>query len=544
MRRPGMPANSDSARLAAPGCASNFSVLAVSKGLSTHIPVEIWMAIFEMHASICWKDRAPDLDANKTDIKRLMAAHHPLMLVCRVWRDIAVATPSLWTVVAFHLGPQPESLAVKHAYPVIARQLERSKGFGLEGGLSATFNGTDLLDLKSYTPALELLFSASARFVSLFLTDVYALRSRGPGPGAALQRLHLPTNFPRLQRLSFIQEGGAFAKPSGDAPFWNAVQRAPTLRYFRMSRVEDISVPLGVLDDLDASTARCLLWNLSRAECRVQNAELLPGPPSIQTYEPQSNATLKRLTVDGRNDDAVMLLTQFNPSALVQLRIHNFDGDVWTEAHNGRLVLPVILATNYASIQHLALHAIDYSKDAYEAGLKAVLQGLPLIRILDVSDCFRDGLGDYGEGVVLNQFPLHVLSTLRPPDDADAKDHDPTTLQPPAPSQLPLPLLERLTYRVEPRIFEHRGMQFPGWMKDAFVRDSYTMTLRAVLEVVSARMRMRNEAGGGGDRGREGHWKAVDVYGLDAELRAGTAKWFAGEVEKTEKEFGVRLRRM
>ncbi|KAF7329733.1 F-box domain-containing protein [Mycena kentingensis (nom. inval.)] len=518
---------SDLGSLAALESGFNLSVQ-IPGPATVEIPAEIWMAIFESYAASYWDPLQNDLETIRKGTEQLMVAHLPLMLVSRTWHDLVVATPAMWAVVAFHMGPP---LTAGDAYAVVARQLERSKQCGLQVALSAPLASySDAMNLEDYAPALELLFSASGRFVSLHLLDVYTLQS---GPTAA-QWLHLPRHLPRLQRLEITKTTGVPAVVSNDSPFWEAVQRAP-LRHLRLERMESASFPLRVLVSLETSDNSALLDTLSSEGCCVQHAHLLPGLFTINSSDQRPNTTLKTLTVDGNSDTATLFLLNLKAVCLLELELCNFDGNFWVLCQSPRVINA--LKESYSSISSLVLHGIDYSLDVNEQHLRETLQALPRVRILDVSDYFLE----INEVICLNKFPLHVLHSM-PNVDKGNHTTDLTAIQQVNPPKL-LPLLTTLIYRVDPRITEHhwRELEFPSEMRDAMVRGLRTTTLRAISDVVNGRI--HNSSATQPDYNyAKSCWKVFDVHGLDVDLQHERVKWFAEVVERTEKQHGLRIR--
>ncbi|KAF7288428.1 F-box domain-containing protein [Mycena chlorophos] len=511
------------------------------------LPVEICTAIFEAHTNLLRIEAKDPLSQQAG--RAGMQAHHPLMLVCRAWHDLILATPALWakiTVVisAFHfLTVAPIDRAS------IERHLSLSKNYPLDVEIILTVTADHGLPSRSYPqiswlPVLRSVLEHSQRFRSFRIEDFDG------------QMLILPMDLPLLRAIDLTGENGGpsgwthqlwssswrsmldsvsvFAMPSvpalPDSLAWRHIRRFKTDRLDLLlyclqedsKNLEEValvdrSVPLGspVEDDHDSDEGGTA-------------AAAAPKTPGLTVV----HHSLQSLTLDGSTPGAAELLRKGSFPALTELHLLRFPNTFLPFDYLRHRM-------HYRNLLKLTLHDVnirqaDESMSPRTAGnIYHALNNLTSLRVLYISDSLTAK-----KPRPTCEFPLEVLT--RPPTGA--------------PGSMVLPRLQAIRYTLFP--MAEKSGKLARSTAESFAKGFINARLRSVLRFVEARMRHRFSRAveaqthtGSITETKElevfavrVEGMAVDVGEMAVDVGETAFAWFGERAKVLERSYGVKLR--
>ncbi|KAF7288420.1 F-box domain-containing protein [Mycena chlorophos] len=513
-------------------------------------PVEICTAIFEAHTNLHRIEAKDPLTAQAGRV--VMRAHHRLMLVCRAWHDIILATPALWAkIIAVLSAPHGIAFSIAHFDRVcIERHLSLSKNYPLDVEI--------VLSAKAANPGLPSQSAPQMSSVPVLLGILeHAHRIRSFRiENFDGQMLILPMQMPLLRAIDLTGENGStcwthqlwstswtamldsvsvFAMPSLPA-------RRDSLAWRHIRRFES--------DRLDLLLC-CLRENSKNLEeVSLVNRSIPLGSPADST--PDSSATaaetkmpriadlagivhdsLTSLTLDGLTLGAAELLDSCSRSfpALTELNLQRFP-DTFLPFHN------LGTGQHYRSLRKLTLHDVNIRQAGDSPGafhtapagdLHHALSNLASLRVLYISDSLTAT-----KPAPTCPFPLEVLT--RPPTGSLVS----------GPGPMVLPRLQELRYTLFP-MAEKRG-KLAHSTAEAFAKGFVNARLRSVLRFVEARMKDRfsRAVEARNSESKELEVFAVKVEGMVVDSDVGRPElafaWFRQRAKVLERSYGVKLR--
>ncbi|KAJ7457723.1 hypothetical protein FB451DRAFT_1372404 [Mycena latifolia] len=386
-----------------------------------NVPREIWSMIFKIHGELCRAGLPMRSSAG-------MAVHCPLMPVCREWRDIAVATPSLWSYIALHMGTplKLEILPVDVAQSVVNLCLVRSRLHALD--IVVSTGGADK-DIIQYSGILHQLLSESPRILSLVLDIpvLFNVLNGLPGPFGQLRSLNL-TNIHWCIR-DITDE------------FWRELTCAPIESLSLMgSDPTRANFAWDKIQELRTDSVDLLMACLADPSCPLRVAELAGHSNAHCTYvHPIRNLTVRSLRVNCNHQHSGSLFKLLQLPQLEELSILNCDHISWADD----IGLNIAAFLSYANIKSLTLN-VDLSRGERTMQELALSPSLANLRTLHVEDFWtdRDMTPISQEHEHFYEFALHILAP-----------HGQGPI---------LPALETFTYRVHPERFARGAFYHPA----------------------------------------------------------------------------------
>nr|GAT43477.1 predicted protein [Mycena chlorophos] len=514
-------------------------------------PVEICTAIFEAHTNLYRIEAKDPLSAHAGRV--VMRAHHRLMLVCRAWHDIILATPALWAkIIAVLSSPHGIAFSIAHFDRIcIERHLALSKNYPLDVEI--------VLSAKAANPGLPSQSAPQMSSVHVLLGILeHAHRIRSFRiENYDGQMLILPMQMPLLRAIDLTGENGStcwthqlwstswtamldsvsvFAMPSLPARRDSLASRH--IRQFETDRLDLLlcclrensknleevalvnrSVPVGSPADSDSGSTGAAETNL-RTPARADLAGII-------------HHSLTSLTLDGLTPGAAELLDSCSRSfpSLTELHLQRFP-DTFLPFHN------LGTGPHYRTLRKLTLHDVNIRQAGDSPGafhpapsgdLHHALSNLTSLRVLYISDSLTAT-----KPAPTCPFPLEVLT--RPPTGTLVS----------GPGSMVLPRLQEIRYTLFP-MAEKRG-KLAHSTAEAFAKGFVNARLRSVLRFVEARMKDRfsRAVEAKDSETKELEVFAVKVEGMVVDSEVGGPElafaWFRQRAKVLERSYGVKLR--
>ncbi|PPR02916.1 hypothetical protein CVT24_012209 [Panaeolus cyanescens] len=281
------------------------------------LPPEILAEIF--HTYMFWEDKSHLMDPHLEGMISVFVPDSrsaPLLFcgVCGYWRDIAIATPVLWSALA---------IQTSFNLDIISLWLKRSQGHPLSLYVSIDWDSPS--HMREQTPRLmELLYATMPRWqqVSVHLTEAIDMRrflftlipEEGKSPAAILQYLHISADYdvPDLLNHDSFSRLSSFPHPTLRRLTWSNYESPGDFAQvspFLWTNLQQISFLMLTTADLHSFLKTCKM--LQFISIHALHTLVMEG----EAITPTVSHTLQSLSIDhvvGDLTDAIALLATPN----------------------------------------------------------------------------------------------------------------------------------------------------------------------------------------------------------------------------------------